>query len=114
MHRQNSAEWAIQTCKNNVITGLSTTNPYFPIREWDCLHFQFLIALNLLHNARVNPAILSYDYLYCPFDFNKSSMAPPGTREVFHDKPGNCMSWGHHVTPGWYIGASLDQSRYIQ
>ena len=36
-------------------------------------------------------------------------MAPPGTRVIVHDKPGNRISWGHHGTPVWYIGPSLDQ-----
>ena len=41
-------------------------------------------------------------------------MAPPGTRVIVHDKPGNQTSWGNHVTPGWYIGLSLDQYRLMQ
>ena len=35
-------------------------------------------------------------------------MAPPGTRVIVHDKPGNITSWRNHGTSGWYIGPSLD------
>ena len=35
-------------------------------------------------------------------------MAPPGNRVISHRKPGNFTSRGHHGTPGWYIGPSLD------
>ena len=70
-----------------------------------------MITLNLLRNSRVNPALSAYAYLFGPYDFNKSPMAPPGTRVIVHDKHGNCTSWGHHGTKGWYIGPSLDDYR---
>ena len=41
-------------------------------------------------------------------------MEPPGTRVIVHDKPGNRTSWGHHGTPVWYIGPSLDHYICIQ
>ena len=34
-------------------------------------------------------------------------MAPPGTRAIVHKKPVTRTSWGHHGTPGYYIGPSL-------
>ena len=41
-------------------------------------------------------------------------MAPPVTRLIVHNKPGNRTSWGHHVTLGLYIGPSLYHYRCIQ
>ena len=41
-------------------------------------------------------------------------MAPSGTRLIVHNKYGNFKSWGHHVTPGWYIGSSLEHYRCMQ
>ena len=35
-------------------------------------------------------------------------MAPPGTHVIVHEKPVNQTSWGHYVTPGWYICPSID------
>ena len=35
-------------------------------------------------------------------------MAPPGTCMIAHNNPGNCTSWGHYGTQGWYIGISID------
>ena len=109
IHRQNAEEWAIITCKNNFISVFSTTDLYFPISEWDRLLAKYLITLNLIHNFRVNPDLSAYAYLFGPYDFNKSPMAPPGTRVIVHGKPGKCTSWGHHITPRWYIGPSIDQ-----
>ena len=41
-------------------------------------------------------------------------MAPPGTCVILHKKPGKHTSWGLNVTPGWYIGPSLDQYRCMK
>ena len=41
-------------------------------------------------------------------------MNPPVTRVIVHNKPVNRTSWGHHVTPGCYIGPSLDHYRCMQ
>ena len=62
----------------------------------------------------MNPYLSSYAYLFGPYDFNKSPMAPPGTRVIVHNKPGNQRSWFHHGTTGWYIGPSLDHYRCMQ
>ena len=89
MHRQNSSELAIRTCKNHYIEVFSTTNKYLPISEWDHQVLQYPITMNLQRNSRVNPSILACTYLYEPYTFNKSPMAPSGTRVVLHDKPDN-------------------------
>ena len=31
-------------------------------------------------------------------------MAPPGTRVIIHEKPGNRASWAPHGSKGWYVG----------
>ena len=41
-------------------------------------------------------------------------MVLPGNCVIIHDKPSNRTSWGHHVTPGWYIGSSLDHYKCMQ
>ena len=84
------------------------------ISEWDQLLSKCTITLDLLRNSRVNPALAEYAYLLGPYDFNKYTMAPPVTRVIVHDKPGNRTSWGHHGTPGWYIGPSLDNYIFMQ
>ena len=100
MHRQNSSEQAIRTCKNHYIEVFSTTDIDFTISECDRQVFQYPITMNLRRNTRVNPSILACTHLYDPYNFNKSPMAPPGTRVVFHDKPDNhtCI-----VDVNWYF-----------
>ena len=41
-------------------------------------------------------------------------MVTPVTCVIVHNKPGNITSWGHHGTPGWYIGPSLDHYKCMQ
>ena len=49
-HCRNAAEHAIQKFKNHFLAGLSSTNPNFPINQWDRLLPQAVITLNLLRN----------------------------------------------------------------
>ena len=114
MHKQNAAEQSIKTCKKHFIYGFWTTDSDFPIRKWDRLLSKWVITLNLLRNFRVNPALSEYAYLFGPYDFNKSPMAPPVTCVIVHDKPVKLTVWVHHGTPGWYIGPSLDHYRSMQ
>jgi hypothetical protein len=48
VHRQNTAERAIQTFKNHAIAMFFSTDKQFPIRLWDRLIPQAVITLNLL------------------------------------------------------------------
>ena len=75
---------------------------------------QCAITLNLLQNSRLNPTLSEYVYLFGLYNFYKSPMAPPGTRVIVHDKPGNRTSWGHHGIPFWCIGPHLDHYRCMQ
>ena len=103
MHKQNSSERAIRTCKNHYIAVFSANNPDFPISEWYHQVLQCIITLNIIRKFRVNPDLLACAYLCDPYNFNKSPLETPGTRVVFHDKPDNHTSWRHHITPEWYI-----------
>ena len=113
MHRRNATERAIITWKNNFISRLSITDPDFPLREWDQLISQLLITLNPLRNSRVNPALSAYAYIFGPYDFNKYSMAPPGTILIFQYIPVIITSWVHHFKMFWYIGPFLDNYRFV-
>ena len=112
-HRRNAAERAIRTFKNHFLAGLATCDPDFPLREWDRLVTQAELTLNLLRNSRVNPNLSAWAYLFGNFDFNKSPLAPPGTKIVIHSKPANRKSWAFHGEQGWYIGPALHHYRCI-
>ena len=86
-HRRNLAERAIQTWKNHFKAGLATTDPNFPLSEWDRLIPQANITLNLLRTARANPALSAHAYIYGQFNFAATPMAPPGTKVIVHLDP---------------------------
>jgi hypothetical protein len=114
VHRRNAAERAIQTFKNHLLAFLATCDPEFPISEWDRLLFQAELTLNLLRSSRVNPKLSAYAYLHGNFDFNKTPLAPPGTKVVVHLKPDQRASWSYHGEEGWYIGPSMEHYRCVK
>ena len=107
-HRRNAAERAIQTLKNHLKAGLATVDPNFPIKEWDRLIDQCEITLNLLRASRVNPKLSAYAYLNGIFDYNKTPLAPPGTKVVAHDLPNQRPSWAPNGQEGWTVGPAKE------
>ena len=111
IHRRNAAERAIRTFKNHFIAGLCTADPDFPLYLWDRLIPQAKITINLLRASRINPKLSGYSQLYGFFDFNRTPLAPPGTRIVVHEKPANRGTWAPHGVDAWYVGPALEHYR---
>ena len=114
IHRRNAVERVINTFKNHLLAILASCNPDFPIAEWDRLLVQCDLTLNLLRSSRVNPRLSAYAYLNGNFDFNKTPLAPPGTRVLVHLKPDQRASWAYHGEDGWYVGPSLEHYRCVK
>ena len=114
IHRRNAAERAIRTMKNHLLAGLASCDPDFPITEWDRLLHQCELTLNLLRTSRVNPKLSAWAYLNGIHDFNKSPLAPPGTKVVFHKKASNRESWAFHGLEGWYVGPAPEHYRCLR
>ncbi|EEC47130.1 predicted protein [Phaeodactylum tricornutum CCAP 1055/1] len=104
-------ERAIRTFKNHFIAGLCTTNPDFPLHLWDRLLPQALITLNLLRRSRINPKLSAHAQLHGAFDYNRTPLAPPGTRVLVHVKPSVREMWAPHAVEGWYLGPALNHYR---
>jgi hypothetical protein len=115
VHCCNAAERVIHTYKNHLLSFLATCDdPDFPVSEWDRLLFQVKLTLNLLRSSRVNPKLSAYAYLHGNFDFNKTPLAPPGTRVVVYLKPDKQPSWAFHAEEGWYVGPSTEHYQCIK
>jgi hypothetical protein len=110
-HRRNAAEQAIQTWKNHFCSGLATCDPKFPLTEWDLLMPQADLTLNLLRSSLCQPNLSAYDCLNGIFDFNRSPLAPPGTRVVVHITPNQRQNMAPHGIDGWYVGPSTEHYR---
>jgi hypothetical protein len=111
MHRRNAAERAIRTLKNHFVAGLCSTDTRFPMHLWDRLLEQALITLNLLRPSRRDPKISAYNMLEGTFDYNKTPLAPPGTKVIIHEKPQQRKTWDPHGTEGWYLGPAMEHYR---
>ena len=111
LYRRNSAERAIQKFKNHFIAGIASVNKNFPVHLWCRLLPHCLLTLNLLRPSRINPKLSAYAQLHGAFDFNRTPLAPPGTKIIIHDKPAIRGSWATRGYEGWYIGPALNHYR---
>ena len=89
LHRTNSAERAIQTFKNHLIAGISSCDPGFPLYLWYRLLSQATLTLNLIRPSRINPQLSAEAQLNGALDFNRSPLAPPGTKALIFDRSAN-------------------------
>jgi hypothetical protein len=110
-HRRNSAERAIRSFKDHLIAGLCSTDKSFPMHLWDRLLPQAVITLNMLRTSRINPKLSASTHIDGEYDYNRSPMAPPGTRIIAHETPSRRRTWAPHGQDGWYIGPALEHYR---
>jgi hypothetical protein len=111
MHRRNAAERAIRTFKNHFIATLCGTDKDFPMHLWDRLLPQALLTLNLLRSSCINPRLSAHAQVHGTFDYNRTPLAPPGTRVLVHEKTSNRETWSPHAVSGYYIGPAFAHYR---
>jgi hypothetical protein len=104
VHCRSAAKRAIRTFKNHFIVGLCSTNPDFPLNLWDKLLPQCLITLSLLRQSRINPQLSAQAHINGAFDFDRTTLAPSGTKVLIHEKPSARGTWAPHAVEGWYLG----------
>ena len=114
VHRRNAAKRAIHTFKNHFLSVLRAADPEYPVAEWDRLLSQAELTLNLLRPSRINPRLSAYAYLFGLFDFNRTPLAPAGTKVLVHEKSRQRASWANHGIQGWYVGPSLEHYRCVK
>lgn len=110
-HRVNAAERAIRTWKNHFIAGLATCDPAFPIALWDTLLPQAEITVNLLRQSRLNPKLSAHASFHGNYDFNRTPLAPPGTKALLFEDPTTRSSWAPHGREAWHTGPALEHHR---
>jgi len=103
MHRTNLAERAIRTYKEHFVALRALCHKDFPHHLWCRLIQQAVITLNLLRPLRLHPLLSAHSVLYGVFDYNKTPLAPPGTKVLVHEKPKQNGTWADHGIEGWYI-----------
>ena len=113
-HRVNAAERAIQTFKEHFIAALATIDKTCPLQLWDQFLVQVQDTLNLLRRCRRDSTISAYEAIYGHFDFNKTPLAPIGTKALIFDDPAARTSWAPHGTDGYYVGPAKKHYRNLR
>jgi len=103
-HRVNAAEQAIATFKEHFIAALATVDMQCPLQLWDEFLPQVELTLNMLRFSRQNHNRSANQEVYSSFDFNKTPLAPHGTRALIYDDPASRASWAPHATDGHHVG----------
>ena len=78
---------------------------------WDRLLPQAVLTLNMLRKCHINPLLSAATYMEGQFDFNKTPLAPPGTRIVAYETPSRRATWAPHGVDGYYIGHAPEHYR---
>jgi hypothetical protein len=110
-HRRNAAERAIRTFKEHFVAGISSVDPSFPLHLWDRLLPQAEITLNLLQTSRLHPQLSAAAHFHGLVDYNKTAFAPPGSKNIAHEKPGKRRTWAPHGQHGYSLGPAMHHYR---
>jgi hypothetical protein len=107
-HRRNAAKHH-SAFKNHFVAVLCRTDKSFQLHLWCCLLPQVTATLNLLRTSCLNPRLLAKEHLNDTFDFNRTPLAPLGTKVVLHKTPQQRRTWAPHGVEGWYVGYAPEQ-----
>jgi hypothetical protein len=86
-HRVDAAEHAIASFKEHFIAGLATVHKDCPLQLWDEFLPQIKLTLNLLCFSRRNPSRSANKEVNGRFDYNKTPVAPLGTKGLIYKDP---------------------------
>ena len=75
----------LHTFKDYLIAGIASCDPDFPLYLWDRLLDQATLTLNLLRPSRINPRLSAEAQLNGSFAFNRTPLAPPGTKPLIYE-----------------------------
>jgi hypothetical protein len=64
--------------------------------------------------SRRDPKKSAKQEVYGTFNFNKTLMAPLGTKALIYDGPASCASWAPHATSGFYVRPASDHYRCLR
>jgi hypothetical protein len=106
-HRTLTAERAIRTAKNHLISIMAGADEDCPKSLWD-----EEITLNSMRAFYGNDSISAYEGITGhAYDISKNPLCVFGTKTLAFNPPGERGSWSNHGTLTYYIGPSLKHYR---
>jgi hypothetical protein len=107
-HRVNAAERAIATFKEHFISALATVNKDCLLQLWDNFLPQVELILNLLQFLQHDSTKSANEEVNGKFDYNKTPLAPVGTKGLVYEDLAVCASWAPHGTDATYVSPVLN------
>ena len=83
-HCVNAAEPAVKAAKYHIIAGLATVDITCPLRLWCKFVLQTQEIMNMVRTSRRNSNISTYEDMEGPFDWNRTRIAPLGSKSVIY------------------------------
>ncbi len=112
-HRQNQAEWAIQTFKSHFISILVGVDDKFPLLLWCHLPEPMELTLNLLRQSRIAPNISAFAHIHGTHNYMRKPFAPIGCAIQAHIKPDDRHTWDTRSEPSFNLGTSMEHHRCV-
>jgi hypothetical protein len=106
-HRVNTAKRATATFKEHFISALATVDRSCLLQLWDDCLPQVKLTLNLLQFSQWDPKKSANKEVNGKFDYNKTPLAPLGTKGLVYDDTAIRVSWAPHGTDTYYLGLAL-------
>ncbi|KAJ1417780.1 hypothetical protein B484DRAFT_315057, partial [Ochromonadaceae sp. CCMP2298] len=99
------------TFKHHFIALLTTTDPEYPILDWDLLLPQAELTVNLPRPSTVDPSVSAWEHMRGQYDFDHNPFDPAGCKVVVYEGPAVRGSWAAHGAVGFYTGPALGHYR---
>ena len=110
-HQTNPAEQSIRTFKDHFIATIFGIDDKYPWNQWCRLIKPSTKTPNMLRGSRINPKLSAYQQIWGDFDYNTTTLAPPGRLAVIYDAPLDRPTWSNHGTIEYYTGPAEDHYR---
>ena len=65
----------------------------------------------MLRTSRINDKLSAYAILEGQFEFDKTPLAPVGTKDLVFLDPKKWTSWNSHAVDAWYVGPAKKHYR---
>ena len=68
----------------------------------------------MLRRSRINPKLSAYHQIFGLFDYNKTPLAPLGTKTFVHERPKQRLTHGDHGKIGFVISPAMQHYRHLE
>ena len=68
----------------------------------------------MLRQSRINPKLSAHDQVFGTFNYQRTPLAPLGTKVIIHERPDQRLTWDKHGLPGFLVNRAKDHFRSYQ